>query len=437
MAYIQPQVCRQAVLRALGQQQGDGAMPDGILLHRDAQLKYINQVPHTDHCAWLPICLEAYLDETGDYGLLDEPVGDAPDADAGTVSERVTRALHWLAGNRDPRGLSYIGQGDWCDPMNGVGHKGRGVSGWLSLATVYALRCWVRIGEAAGRDHGRAELLRCADEIAAAVQARLWDGDWFARGITDDGQVFGVARDEEGRIFLNPQSWALLAGVATADQAERMIRAVEEQLEGPHGVAMLGPPYTKMREDIGRLTQKFPGVAENGSVYNHAAAFYVRALFGAGHPERAWRLLRLMIPGPGPEDIRQRGQLPVFIPNYYRGAWRERPRTAGRSSQLCNTGTVAWIYRILVDDQFGLRGCRQGLRIEPQLPASWREARVERHFRGARFDVRFARVNQRAPLAGREPRVSVDGVALERPLIERFEHGGRYLVEVELPDAAP
>ena len=41
-------------------------MPDGILIHEDAVLKYINQVPHTDHCVWLPICLKAYLDETND-----------------------------------------------------------------------------------------------------------------------------------------------------------------------------------------------------------------------------------------------------------------------------------------------------------------------------------------------------------------------------------
>ena len=30
-------------------------MPDGIILHEAAELKYINQVPHTDHCVWLPI----------------------------------------------------------------------------------------------------------------------------------------------------------------------------------------------------------------------------------------------------------------------------------------------------------------------------------------------------------------------------------------------
>ena len=170
-----------------------------------------------------------------------------------------------------------------------------------------------------------------------------------------------------------------------------MIRSVGRHLEGPHGVALLEPPYTRMREDIGRLTQKFPGAAENGSVYNHASAFYIYALYQAVRSECAFELLRKMIPGPTRDDYLQRGQLPVFIPTYYRGNWRRAPRTAGRSSQMFNTGAVSWFLRILIDGLFGLKGCREGLLIDPQLPAEWSKARVVRKFRGAQFNVNFSR----------------------------------------------
>ena len=100
-----------------------------------------------------------------------------------------------------------------------------------------------------------------------------------------------------------------------------MIQAVAEQLETPYGVMTLAPAFTAMREDIGRVTQKFPGSAENGSVYNHDAVFYIYSLYTIGESDRAFRLLRQMIPGPDLADYRQRGQLPVFIPNYYRGAY--------------------------------------------------------------------------------------------------------------------
>ena len=391
MVFVQPRVAREALITALGQQENGGAMPDGILLHDEAELKYINQVPHSDHCVWLPICMHTYLHETNDYSILDVRIKSIYDQSVKTTFERITEAMYHLLKSRDKRGLNFIAEGDWCDPMNMVGHKGRGVSAWLSIATAYALRTWAGICEEAGHNGLSKELGAGADEISAAIQEYFWDGDWFARGITDDDVVFGVSTDLEGRIYLNPQAWAILAGIASDDQLDCMIRSVGRHLEGPHGVALLEPPYTRMREDIGRLTQKFPGAAENGSVYNHASAFYIYALYQAGRSECAFELLRKMIPGPTRDDYLQRGQLPVFIPNYYRGNWRRAPRTAGRSSQMFNTGTVSWFLRILIDGLFGLKGCREGLLIDPQLPAEWSKARVVRKFRGAQFNVNFSR----------------------------------------------
>ncbi len=124
----------------------------------------------------------------------------------------------------------------------------------------------------------------------------------------------------------------------------------------------------------------------------------------------------------------QRGQLPVFVPNYYRGAWRLHPRTAGRSSQLFNTGTAAWMYRCLVESLFGLRGDGTALRIAPQLPSHWPRARALRRFRGAEFEVGIERVQG---LQAR--RILVDGVELQGETIAPVEAGRRYQVRVELP----
>jgi cellobionic acid phosphorylase len=427
MSYIKPEVTRAAFLRALSQQEASGAMPDGIVLAAGAELKYINQIPHTDHCVWLPVCLQAYLDETNDYGLLQEQVADRAGRGR-SVFERITSAMRWLLKARDERGLSYIGQGDWCDPMNMVGYKGRGVSGWLSLATAYALRLWAWICEEMGEKALAGKFRSGADEVNRAVNRHLWDGQWFARGITDDGVVFGTSKDKEGRIFLNPQSWGILAGAADEEQRARMIRAVAEQLETPYGVMLLAPPFTRMRDDIGRVTQKYPGTAENGSVYNHAAAFYIYSLYTIGEADRAFRLMRQMIPGPETTDYRQRGQLPIYIPNYYRGAWREHPRTAGRSSQLFNTGTVAWVYRCLVEGMFGVKGDRRGLVIQPALPSRWNRANIVREFRGATLKIEICRA---AGVSGIS--VAVDGRKLPTNRVARVQAGKTYQVNVSLP----
>ncbi|KAM7221179.1 Cellobionic acid phosphorylase [Rhypophila decipiens] len=427
MNYIKPEVTRKAFITAVSQQEANGSMPDGILLVEGAQLKYINQVPHTDHCVWLPVTLEVYLSETGDYNLLKEKVKSS-NGDEFTVFERFSRAMDWLLGARDERGLSYIAQGDWCDPMNMVGYKGKGVSGWLTLATAYSLRIWANVCQ----HEGRADLVKFyragADECNAAVNKHLWDGDWFARGITDDNVTFGIKSDPEGRIWLNPQSWSILSGAASPEQITKILPQVDNELVTPYGVTMFGPPFTKMREDVGRVTQKAIGSAENASVYNHAGIFYVFSLYQLGDQEdRAYSLLRKMLPGPSDADYLQRGQLPIYIPNYYRGAWREFPRTAGRSSQLFNTGTVSWVYRCFVEGLCGLRGDANGLTIRPQLPSNWDSIKVTRLFRGATFylDIRRADVLDVV--------VKHNGRALSQPRIDNIRAGQRYDLTVLVP----
>lgn len=428
MSYIKPELARESFRVALKQQYISGAMPDGILLHEDAELKYINQVPHTDHCVWLPICLSTYLDETDDYSILDEELPYAEGGETESVYLHIERAMRWLMSDRDERGLNYIRQGDWCDPMNMVGYKGRGISGWLTIATAYAFNVWAEICERSGHPESAAEFRRAAQTANDNANKHLWDGNWYARGITDDNVVFGVSTDREGRIFINPQSWSILSGAADEEKREKLIAAVTEQLETPYGVEKLAPSYTAMREDVGRITQKHPGSAENGAVYNHASAFYIYALYAAGKEDDAFRVLRKMLPGPDREDMVRRGQLPVFIPNYYRGAYRQFPRTAGRSSHLFNTGTVPWVYRCLIDGLFGLQGCPEGLRVNPQLPSSWNGAQVKREFRGAVYRIEMKRDPEVTKIE-----VYSDGIYCEEGIVPQAEAGTACKVVVKLP----
>jgi cellobionic acid phosphorylase len=134
-----------------------------------------------------------------------------------------------------------------------------------------------------------------------------------------------------------------------------------------------------------------------------------------------------MIPGPSEEDYVQRGQLPVYIPNYYRGGWKTYPRTAGRSSQLFNTGTVSWVYRCLVEGLCGLRGEKDGLSVHPQLPTGWDRIKVTRGFRGATFEVEVKRADVKGVT------VTVDGKQLDAPKITGIEKGKTYQVQVSVP----
>ena len=156
--------------------------------------------------------------------------------------------------------------------------------------------------------------------------------------------------------------------------------------------------------------------------------FYIYSLYTIADAERAFRLLRAMIPGPDESDYVQRGQLPVFIPNYYRGAYYQYPHSAGKSSQLFNTGTVSWVYRCLVEGLFGLRGDREGLTINPMLPVAWQQAEVSREFRGAVFNIKIQRDANTSKVA-----VRVDANWLAEPKITQFNAGKTYAVDVLIP----
>lgn len=429
MAFINPERTRQAYILAVSQQTINGAMPEGVLLHAQAELKYINQVPHADHGVWLPICLSVYLNETADVSLLSEMIAFADSAQKQSFTRHIELALDYLINATDHRGLSFIEQGDWCDPMNMVGYKGKGVSTWLSLATAYALTTWCDIYEEydIGINRQKYDEYRfAAKAINNAVNEYLWHGQWFARGITDDGRVFGTDKESEGKIFINPQSWAMLSGAANDHQKIEMITAITKQLITPQGVMMLAPSYTSMVEDIGRITQKHPGVSENGSVYNHAAIFYIFALYQAGQNNLAFELLSKMLPSL--ENAEVTGQLPIYVPNYYRGAYHQFPKKAGRSSHLFNTGTTSWLYRCLVEELCGLKGCARGLHVAPKMPATLPYLSGQRLFRGAmvNFDI-----EQTSDITVME--VLLDKQVIAGNVLTDLKTGQHYQLQVRVP----
>lgn len=149
-----------------------GPCRTGSCWSKEAERKFINQVPHTDHCVWLPVALVAYLDETADGALLDDVVTDGAGGSE-TVALRIGRAMDWLLSERAARGLSLIAQGDWCDPINIVGYKGRGVSGWLTMAAAYALNLWAGMCEQAGAQAQASHFRAGAAAVNAAANEHL------------------------------------------------------------------------------------------------------------------------------------------------------------------------------------------------------------------------------------------------------------------------
>src|SRR6185369_11161555 len=83
-------------------------------------------------------------------------------------------------------GLPLIGNGDWNDGMNRIGHLGRGESVWLGWFLVVVLRQFATICHERG-DHARAQHYRGEAGWLSGMLELAWDGNWYRRAYFDDG----------------------------------------------------------------------------------------------------------------------------------------------------------------------------------------------------------------------------------------------------------
>lgn len=424
LAFFDPDRARLNLTQIWRHQDRDGFMPHGLPMQPHAEVMPITLIPHKDTNVWGPLALDVYLRETHDLAILETPV---PFRDHGTASlaDHLELGLRWLLADRTPRGLSRIGQGDWNDPLNMAGPDGRGESVWLTEALAYAAGLWASICRRSGRPAD--EWDQAAGACRQAVREHAWDGDWFIRAISDEGSRIGSRSNAEGALFLNAQSWALLAGIPDQEQTARILRAVDRVLGNRIAPAVLGPPYRGMQAHVGKLTLKSPGTGENGSVYCHAALFWSYALLRCGQPEAGWRVLRNLVPGSVENPVQAAGQVPLFIPNFYRGP--VFPEVFGRSSQAANTGSAAWIHLTCIEEVLGLKADGTRLLLHPRLPRAWDRISGERRFRGSRY--RFT-MERRAGTTSME--VEVDGERIEEPCIP-WKAGADCSITILLPSA--
>jgi len=420
--FTDPASSRLWFTRIWSHQHTNGWLPHGMPFVEGVAQIPINSIPHKDINSWGPTSLMYYVCETGDFSILDEKIPFAGDSKKrATLYQHVCLGLDWLLRDRTKRGLCRIGQGDWNDPLNMAGLKEKGESIWLSEALSFALDAWSRMATHRADTRRAKRYAREARKLRRAINRYGWDGAWYGRGFTDAAKPFGVRKSKEGKIFLNAQSWAIMCGAADAKKTASCVKSVEHMLMTPSGPMTLSPPYSGMDETIGKLTQKIPGWNENASVYCHAATFYAYALYCAREKEKAFQTLRCLLPGGMGNTVGRAGQIPLYIPNFYRGAATERK--AGRSSHAPNTGTASWYYRTAISMLMGVRAELDGLRIDPQLPRKWGKAQVTRKWRGATFEIEITNTGRRS-----KPDVRLDGEKLGDNLIPVQRKGSTHTI---------
>jgi cellobiose phosphorylase len=330
----------------------------------------------SDDLLWLPFITQEYIKETLDYSILGEIV---PFLDGGsaTLYEHCKRAIEKSFKRFSPRGLPLIGENDWNDGLNAVGTDWKGESIWLAHFLYLLLKEFMPIIERQG-DEAFAEKCRdVLDTLRTSVNKFAWDGEWFIRATKDNGEKLGSKENEEGFIFLNAQTWAVISNITDEERKKKAMESVKKYLLKDYGALLLYPAYTKPRSDIGYITRYAPGLRENGGVYTHAATWAVWAFALMRDVEAMYKAYRGICPPYRSFDIDNYWAEPYVTcgnsdgplsPHYGRGGW------------TWYTGSAQWLHRVATHWILGIRPNYGYIDIDPVIPSDWEGFTYKRFF---------------------------------------------------------
>jgi cellobiose phosphorylase len=368
-----PDLCRERILAACRHQYADGFALRGwrpIDTHRNV-----------DSASWLIHAVTEYVKETADFALLDE-VAPFYDSGEAPVRDHLVRALDRLWADRGAHGLPLSFEGDWNDSLTGPCRRGKGESVWMGMAFCRAAALLRELALKLKNQPLADQLAARQRAMADAVNAHGWDGGWYLCALDDDGEPIGSAKNDEGRIFLNTQSWAHLGGVADDERWTKSWAAAREQLDTGWGFMLNTPAYTRVHPNVGRLSYIRPGAGENASVYTHGNAFLFLALLERGLADEALEVWRGINPA---NPARPGAAMPnVFYNGFYGPDSEIMP---GLADHAWTTGSCAWMLHGVVELMFGLRRTYDGLVIRPCIPSTWPTARITRVYRGTTYRV--------------------------------------------------
>ena len=375
--------------------------PDGRTVRKWAP---IDRDAYNDGGTWLIFATHAYLAESDDLETLQFEAPFFESDETGSLYEHLRRGVDYLWDNRGDRGLCLMPYGDWNDRLTGIGKGGKGQSVWTTMALAESLRKMKAIAEYSGQQADAADYAERAETITEILRKEAWNGAWYSRAFTDAGDPVGAPDCAEGSIYLLPQAWSIIAGIATEPQRPQLIQAVQEKLQTAHGFRLLTPPYQKYDPSIGHLSATQPGRLENGGNYCHGTMFMTYAFCMADQRELGMAALKSIFPINPKNPPANSRQEPFSLTNSYCAP--EAGDASGRSHFSWRSGTAGWALRSAIEGVMGTVATLDGLVVASRPPVeAWDEARMHRMFRGKKIEIKWTRT-------GTESR-SLNGVPIE------------------------
>src|SRR3989338_9445216 len=171
------------------------------------------------------------------------------------------------------------------------------------------------------------------------IRKKEWLSQVFFNGYYDNkGRRVEGIKNNNPRMMLASQAFAIMSGVASDEQVSRIIKSVEKylldkKLKGYH----LNTDFRQEQHNLGRAFSFVYGDKENGAFFNHMIVMYAYALYKRGFSKEGSKVLNSIY---NMSKDTQRSKIYPCLPEYF--------NLEGRGMYSYLTGSASWFVLTLL-----------------------------------------------------------------------------------------
>lgn len=401
----------------------------------------------SDDPLWMILSTAQYIKETGDYSILDEMVPyDNDESKAQTMMHHLKQSFWHVAKFIGPHGLPLAMRADWNDCLNLSCHSDTpGESFQTYTSPKYGEDKFSRTAESVmvaammsyiGPEYVALCKYKGLDEEASKAQSEIeimnrntmefgWDGEWFLRAYDDFGNKVGSHECEEGKIFIEPQGFAVMGGLGKDSGKDILtLNSVKKYLDTKYGLVLNNPAFTRYYKEYGEISTYPAGYKENAGIFCHNNAWIICAEAVVGRGDQAFEYYSKIAPA-YLEDISDLHRTEPYV--YAQMIAGKDAKRHGEAKNSWLTGTAAWNFVAISQFILGCIPDYDGLKIDPSIPEAWDGFKLTRKFRGNTYNIT---VNNPEHISKGIKSVTVDGVRINGNILPVFEKDTVHEVEV-------
>lgn len=321
----------------------------------------------SDDYLWLPYVLAEYVTRTGDISVLDEKTPYLEDKPMNgrhevydlyrniekndSVYEHAKKAINYgLSRVNKDTGILKIGDGDWNDGFSNI----RGESVWLTFFMMNVLEKFIYLANLKFEYGLVKEYEKKIEELKESVLKNAWDTDHFVRAFFENGEVLGAYSNEECKIDLISQAWAVISMKEYNDVKDKLNKCLETAdkylVDRKLGIVkLLYPAFNKVEgNNPGYIRAYVPGIRENGGQYTHASIWLAKAYFEMNEYKKGEEILKMINPI-SHSDSKEKADIYMVEPFVMAADIYSNEEHPGRGGWTWYTGSSGWMYKVIED----------------------------------------------------------------------------------------